>query len=101
VDVDTLSFGPGGATPVFPPRYDDVNGDGAIDLVTQYRIRDAGLVVGDTEACLSGVVGGTLFTACDSIVTGPPFNACGIGFELVFALPPLLWLRRVRRRRVR
>jgi hypothetical protein len=98
VDVDSLSFGPGGATPVFPPRYEDVNDDGFGDLVTQYRIRDSGLVVGDTEACLSGEIGGTPFTACDAIVTGPPFLACGLGFEVAFALGPILWLRSARRR---
>jgi len=77
VDVGSLSFGPGGATPVFPPQYDDVNDDGSLDLVTQYRIREAGLLVGDSEACLSGVIGGTPFRACDHIVTGPPFGASG------------------------
>jgi hypothetical protein len=98
VDVASLGFGPGGATPVFPPRYDDVNGDGATDLVTQYRIRKAGLAVGDTEACLSGTVAGTPFTACDQVLPGPPFP-CGLGFELAFVLAPLLWLRGARRRR--
>jgi hypothetical protein len=95
VDVDSLAFGPAGAQPVFPPRLEDVDGDGSTDLVTQYRIRDSGLEVGDTEACLSGVVGGTAFRACDFVVTGPPFGRnCGVGFELALMLAPLLALRR-------
>lgn len=77
VQLASLRFGPEGATSVFPPRLEDVNGDGAIDLVTHYRMRDAGLEVGDTEACLSGVIGATPFDACDAIVTGPPFQAVG------------------------
>ena len=44
------------------------------------------------------MIGGTPFTACDAVVTGPPFGACGLGFELVFVLAPLLWLRRARGR---
>jgi len=98
VDVGSLVFGPAGATPAFPPNYEDVNDDGSTDLVTRYRVRDTGIAVGDTEACLSGVIGGTPFLACDAIVTGPTF-ACGLGFELgPLVIAPLLALRRLRRR---
>jgi hypothetical protein len=94
VDVSSLAFGPGGASPTFPPRIEDVNGDDVPDLVTQYRVRDSGLEVGDAEACLSGMVGGTPFRACDRVVTGPPFGQrCGLGFEVALALAPLLALR--------
>jgi hypothetical protein len=100
IDVSSLEFGPGGATPVSAPRYEDVNGDGALDLVTRYRVRDAGLEVGDTEACLTGTIGGADFVACDAVVTGPPFGpACGLGTELSLGLPLVGWLGRRRWRR--
>ena len=76
VDVSTLAFGPGGASPAhdltdsgtYSDHLQDVNGDGFVDLVTHYRQKQTGIAVGDTDACLSGTtVGGAPFEGCDSV----------------------------------
>jgi len=75
VDVTTLSFGPGGATPVHldngavaAEHYEDVNDDGFTDLVTHYVQKEALPV--EPEACLTGALdNGTLIEGCDSVRT--------------------------------
>lgn len=103
IDVTTLAFGPDGAPPVFDLTnrwvfffsHRDVNHDGIRDLVAFYRTSETGIEFGDTQACVTGELrDGTPFEGCDDILTVP---GCGLGFELVFLLPPLMWAHGRRR----
>ncbi len=94
IDTVTLGFGPNEV----PPRVDpsgsikDVNHDGFDDLVVMFPTTTAGLMVGDTEACVVGRTrNGIAFESCDDVVIHAEF--CGLGAELVAIVPGLLWLR--------
>jgi hypothetical protein len=78
VDVTTLAFGINAAAPshdltapgTFNAHVKDVNSDGFADLISHYRIEDAGIEPGDTEACISGeMFDGTPFEGCGAIRT--------------------------------
>ena len=48
----------------------DVNHDGRLDLVAQFRIDETGIALGNTQACLQGLLeDGHSFEGCDGVVT--------------------------------
>ena len=71
-------------------------GDPYPDLLASFPVAGSGVALGDTEACLSGLVGGEAFVACDGVLVRLHGRRCGLGFELALALPLLARLRRRR-----
>jgi len=76
VDVTTLAFGPAEAAPAHEKggHLEHVNDDGFTDMLSHYRRIETGIVVGDTEACVTGeTLDGIPFEGCDSVqVLSPP-----------------------------
>jgi len=94
IDVTTLTFGSGGATPAhnltdsftYNDHLQDVNLDGYMDLMTHYRTRDTGIFCGDESATLTGeTLDGQPLEGADSLVTvgcrGPRRPAIWMGDE--------------------
>ncbi len=97
VDEATLAFGPSGAAPARKGRvhFRDVNNDGVVDLVSQYRMQETGIALGDVEACITAETrDGVQLEGCDAITTAP---RCGDGYEVAFISLPLAWAHRRRR----
>jgi hypothetical protein len=71
VDPQSVQFGPDGAGIVHTSAHiEDIDGDGDLDLLAHFRVRETGIVCGDTEASLSGATfGGTPIEGSDSIIT--------------------------------
>lgn len=68
IDVRTVEFGPGGATPLGSRGVaEDVDEDGDLDLVFRFDVQAAALPEGATEACVSGEAGGKPFRGCDTV----------------------------------
>ena len=53
IDVSTVEFGPGGASPAHDGHVEDVNEDGYMDMVFHFGTQESGIVCGDTEATLT------------------------------------------------
>ncbi len=74
VEQGSLAFGPGGAAP-HRSRVLRRGRDGYADLLLLFRADESGLAPGDSEACLTGRVGGFDFNACDDVVVQGPSGA--------------------------
>jgi uncharacterized protein YegL len=73
IDAKSLSLGPGGA-PAAHPRggvLDHFDADGLLDYLNHFRTAKTGITNGDTNICLTGLVAGVPFAACDAIKTVP------------------------------
>jgi Bacterial TSP3 repeat len=77
VDAISLAFGPGSAPfdHSHGPHFEEVNGDGFLDLVAHFEVKETGISFGDTEACLTGqLLDGTPFKSCDAVRTVPDMD---------------------------
>jgi hypothetical protein len=77
VNVTTLAFGPSGASIDHSqgPHFEDLNGDGFVDLMAHFRIEKTGIAFGNRMACLSAeMLDGTPINGCDDVRTVPDMD---------------------------
>ena len=69
-DPLSVRFGPTAAAIANAATFEDVNGDGRVDLVLHFNVQDTGIACGDTVAVLTGTtLNGQPFSGADSIQT--------------------------------
>jgi hypothetical protein len=95
VDPDSLAFGPDGASILGFTFEWHVNQDDEDDLLVAFLYGGTGLALGQSEACLTGLIDSVPFEGCDTVTVLMP--SCGLGTELTLLLPPLVWTWRRRR----
>ena len=71
VDPSTVTFGPADAFMAHSDaHFEDVDGDGDIDLLFHFKTQETGILSGDTQACISGkTYEGLDIQGCDNITT--------------------------------
>ncbi len=70
IDPTTVGFGPSGAENALPASFQDVNGDGLLDLVLHFTTQDTGIACGNQAAVLTGKTRSKhFFSGGQSIVT--------------------------------
>jgi hypothetical protein len=97
IDVSTITFGRGLASPAHRKgaHRANVDGDEWPDLLVHFRTEEAGIAVGDTAACVvAETVDGVEVVGCDAIQIVPE---CGRGLETALLVFPVAALRRLRR----
>jgi hypothetical protein len=73
IDVLSVRFGPGSAAPSGAGLFEDVNGDGVVDLLLRFSAQASGFSAGDAEGCIVGeTVSGEAVAGCDAVVVVPP-----------------------------
>ncbi len=67
IDVDSLAFGPDGASPGHNGHIEDVNDDGIEGLVLHFTAQHTGIASRDTAACFTGTAGDDDIEGCDNV----------------------------------
>jgi hypothetical protein len=70
VEISTLAFGPDAAVVAHRngPHFDDIDGDGLLDMILHHRVADTGLTSEDSDVCLYGETMDAMpFEGCDEV----------------------------------